>query len=289
MRAFLKREWIGGLSLIVAIATLFGSDFRFTVPVLILLAFGALWTFVVVADALKIGPSIASLRHRSASWLDRQDDPYPSPEVEESEIDALPTPELHPTALAPSRPPKELVDLIQNNQGLNRLITRGETLRKTEQNPDHVDRYTARYDPMAAQVASMQQIGQHIFGPSELNRWLRNVAEFVESNVELLVGRAYWPPYTGGMIVTTATIATSGRDGLPTREQQAHKLWADSCIELQRIEKMLAPAFERHQKALDACAEYGSENRLRMNPYMQEAWMTWEAKRQVELEREKGK
>ena len=72
---------------------------------------------------------------------------------------------------------------------------------------------------------------------------------------------------------------------LPTREQQAHKLWADSCIELQRIEKMLAPAFERHQKALDACAEYGSENRLRMNPYMQEAWMTWEAKRQVEIER----
>ena len=76
---------------------------------------------------------------------------------------------------------------------------------------------------------------------------------------------------------------------LPSREQQAHKLWADSCIELQRIEKMLAPAFERHQKALDACAEYGSENRLRMNPYMQEAWMTWEAKQLAAAERAKGK
>ena len=76
---------------------------------------------------------------------------------------------------------------------------------------------------------------------------------------------------------------------LPGREQQAHKLWADSCIELQRIEKMLAPAFERHQKALDACAEYGSENRLRMNPYMQEAWMTWEAKQLAAAERAKGK
>ena len=76
---------------------------------------------------------------------------------------------------------------------------------------------------------------------------------------------------------------------LPGREQQAHKLWADSCIELQRIEKMLAPAFERHQKALDACAEYGSENRLRMNPYMTEAWQKWEARRQVELEKAKGK
>ena len=81
-----------------------------------------------------------------------------------------------------------------------------------------------------------------------------------------------------------------GRAGkLPTREQQAHKLWADSCIELQRIEKMLAPAFERHQKALDACAEHGSENRLRMNPYMQEAWMTWEAKQLAAAERAKGK
>jgi hypothetical protein len=52
---------------------------------------------------------------------------------------------------------------------------------------------------------------------------------------------------------------------------------------------MLAPAFERHQKALDACAEYGSENRLRMNPYMQEAWMTWEAKQLAAAERAKGK
>jgi len=76
---------------------------------------------------------------------------------------------------------------------------------------------------------------------------------------------------------------------LPTREQQAHKLWADSCIELQRIEKMLAPAFERHQKALDACAEYGSENRLRMNPYMQEAWSVWSAKQLAAAERAKGK
>ena len=80
-----------------------------------------------------------------------------------------------------------------------------------------------------------------------------------------------------------------GLSSLPSREQQAHKLWADSCIELQRIEKMLAPAFERHQKALDACAEYGSENRLRMNPYMQEAWMTWEAKQLAAAERAKGK
>jgi hypothetical protein len=76
---------------------------------------------------------------------------------------------------------------------------------------------------------------------------------------------------------------------LPTREQQAHKLWADSCIELQRIEKTLAPAFERHQKALDACAEYGSENRLRMNPYMQEAWSVWSAKQLAAAERAKGK
>jgi hypothetical protein len=76
---------------------------------------------------------------------------------------------------------------------------------------------------------------------------------------------------------------------LPTREQQAHRLWADSCQELQRLEKQLGPAFERHQKALEQCAAYGSENRLRMNPYMTEAWQVWSAKRQVELERTKGK
>ena len=85
------------------------------------------------------------------------------------------------------------------------------------------------------------------------------------------------------------TRSTYAANVLPTREQQAHKLWADSCIELQRIEKMLAPAFERHQKALDACAEYGSENRLRMNPYMQEAWSVWSAKQLAAAERAKGK
>ena len=93
-----------------------------------------------------------------------------------------------------------------------------------------------------------------------------------------------WENATASSERFNATVAN-----LPTREQQAHKLWADSCIELQRIEKMLAPAFERHQKALDACAEYGSENRLRMNPYMQEAWMTWEAKQLAAAERAKGK
>lgn len=76
---------------------------------------------------------------------------------------------------------------------------------------------------------------------------------------------------------------------LPSREAQAHRLWADSCQELQALEKQLAPAFARHQKALDECAQYGSENRLRMNPYMTEAWQTWQAKRQVEIERNKGK
>lgn len=89
--------------------------------------------------------------------------------------------------------------------------------------------------------------------------------------------------------MTANAVSSFSIGDLPTREQQAHHLWAESCQELQRIQAMLAPAFERHQKALDQCAAYGSENRLRMNPYMTEAWQVWSAKRQVEIERTKGK
>jgi hypothetical protein len=49
---FLKRELIGGLLLIVALATFLGGDFKFTRVVLALFALGAVWTLVVVAHAL---------------------------------------------------------------------------------------------------------------------------------------------------------------------------------------------------------------------------------------------
>jgi hypothetical protein len=49
---FLRRELIGGLSLILALAVFAGSDFRLTPPVIGLLALGGLWTVVVVAHAL---------------------------------------------------------------------------------------------------------------------------------------------------------------------------------------------------------------------------------------------
>jgi hypothetical protein len=87
----------------------------------------------------------------------------------------------------------------------------------------------------------------------------------------------------------TLTADSISAADLPSREQQAHQLWAVSCLELQALEKKLGPAFERHQKALDECARYGSENRLRMNPYMQEAWSVWQAKKLAEAERAKAR
>jgi len=50
--AFLKRELVGGLSLLIAAANLFGTKFKFTPTVLGLLAFGGLWTLVVIIHAL---------------------------------------------------------------------------------------------------------------------------------------------------------------------------------------------------------------------------------------------
>lgn len=77
---------------------------------------------------------------------------------------------------------------------------------------------------------------------------------------------------------------------LPTREQIADKMWSESCIELARIRDMLAPAFDRHQKALDAQAEHGRESKYPgMGPLLTEAWREHCVLRTVEAEREKGR
>jgi hypothetical protein len=49
---YLRRELIGGLSLILALAVFAGSDFQLTPLVVVLLALGGIWTAVVVAHAL---------------------------------------------------------------------------------------------------------------------------------------------------------------------------------------------------------------------------------------------
>jgi hypothetical protein len=50
---YFKRELVGGLSLILALAVFAGSDFRFTPFVVVLLALGLIWTGVVVGHALR--------------------------------------------------------------------------------------------------------------------------------------------------------------------------------------------------------------------------------------------
>jgi hypothetical protein len=50
---FFKRELIGGLSLIVALAVFLGSDFRLTPVVVALLALGVLWTLAVGIHELR--------------------------------------------------------------------------------------------------------------------------------------------------------------------------------------------------------------------------------------------
>jgi hypothetical protein len=74
-----------------------------------------------------------------------------------------------------------------------------------------------------------------------------------------------------------------------SREQLADRLWSESCIELATIRDMLAPAFERHQKALDETAVSGRDNNYQrgMGPLLTEAWREFQVKRQVEKERRK--
>jgi hypothetical protein len=74
-----------------------------------------------------------------------------------------------------------------------------------------------------------------------------------------------------------------------TREQLADRLWSESCIELAKIRDMLAPAFKRHQDALDATAELGRDNNYQrgMGPLLTEAWREFQVKQQVEKERRK--
>jgi hypothetical protein len=74
---------------------------------------------------------------------------------------------------------------------------------------------------------------------------------------------------------------------LPTREQLADKLWSESCGELARIRDMLAPAFARHQKAIDETAKHGRDNNYQrgMGPLLTEAWREFQVKQQVEKER----
>jgi len=50
---FLRRELVGGLILIAALATFAGGDFRLTPLVLALFALGGLWTVVVAIHALR--------------------------------------------------------------------------------------------------------------------------------------------------------------------------------------------------------------------------------------------
>ncbi len=66
--AFLRRELIGGLALIVGVIGLVESHLAVTPLVLALLAFGGLWTAVVVIHALL-------MRRRNAGYPANQESP----------------------------------------------------------------------------------------------------------------------------------------------------------------------------------------------------------------------
>jgi hypothetical protein len=80
-----------------------------------------------------------------------------------------------------------------------------------------------------------------------------------------------------------------GLDTLPSREQIADRMFSDSCIELARIRDVLTPAFQRHQKALDAQAEHGRDVKYPgMGKLLAEAWREFIVQRTVEAERAKA-
>ncbi len=93
---------------------------------------------------------------------------------------------------------------------------------------------------------------------------------------------------TGGIMLDAQEAARRFRQ-LPSKEQQADKLWSDSCAELNRIRLLLEPAFKRHAKALEATAEHGRDNNYQrgMGHLLVEAWREFQVKAQVEKERTK--
>jgi uncharacterized membrane protein YciS (DUF1049 family) len=70
---FLRRELIGGLSLIVALAVFAESDYRLTLPVALLFVLGILWTAAVVIHALlkRQKPRTAQFSAKLAAELQR--------------------------------------------------------------------------------------------------------------------------------------------------------------------------------------------------------------------------
>jgi hypothetical protein len=91
--------------------------------------------------------------------------------------------------------------------------------------------------------------------------------------------------YAGRAEGLSGTISAAN---LPTREQIADRMFSDSCIELARIRDMLTPAFQRHQKALDAQAEHGREVKYPgMGKLLGQAWMEYQVQLTVAAERAK--
>ncbi len=92
---------------------------------------------------------------------------------------------------------------------------------------------------------------------------------------------------TGGITLDAQEAARRFRQ-LPTKEQQADKLWSDSCQEIRAEMPRLRAMFARHQKAIEEGAKFGRQCSLDMDEETKRYWQEFQVQRLVEAERAKA-